>query len=147
MIEAIIQKNSLREFTKFLITGATNTLVDFAVLNLCFVVFGLMQGDPRYVYFKAIAYICASVNSFALNKWWVFKNKSEADKKEIGTFAAVSGVGLVLNTVVSLIVFQLGHVFFPAMNTHLLANIAAVAGTLTVLLMNFSAYKFIVFKK
>jgi putative flippase GtrA len=134
------------EAVKFLTTGVTNTAVDFAVLNLFIAIFGISQGDPKYILFKAISYIAASTNSFILNKWWVFKNKKQADTKEIGSFAVVSGIGLVLNTLISLAVFHAGTLFYPSLSPHTWANIGALTGTGLVFLFNFFAYKLIVFK-
>ncbi len=135
------------EAVKFLATGVTNTAVDFAVLNLCIVFFGITQGDPKYLVFKALSYIVASTNSFFLNKLWVFKNKEKADTKQVGSFAVVSGIGLILNTGISLLVFYAGTHFFADHSVQLWANIGAICGTALVLFFNFVAYKFIVFNK
>src|SRR4051812_16112689 len=129
------------EAVKFLTTGVANTAVDFAVLNLCIAIFGITQGDPKYIIFKAISYIVASTNSFILNKWWVFKNKKQADKREVGSFAAVSGVGLILNTGISLAVFHFGTLLYPVFSAHAWANIGAIVGTGLVFLFNFFSYK------
>jgi putative flippase GtrA len=135
------------EAVKFLATGITNTAVDFAVLNLCIVIFGIAQGDPKYILFKALSYIAASTNSFFLNKWWVFKKKEDASKKEVGSFALISGAGLALNALISLAVFHAGASLYPALSPHVWANIGALTGTALVLFFNFFSYKFLVFKK
>ncbi len=146
MTEAV-SRIPVREFGKFLVTGGLNTLIDFGVLNLLILIFGLAQGDPRYILFKTLSFIAASANSFIFNKWWVFKNKKETDKKEVGSFAVVNGIGLVLNTFVSIAVFSLGTRLFPDLNPLLWANIGGLIWTIFILLFNFFAYKFIVFKK
>ncbi len=135
------------EAVKFLATGVTNTAVDFAVLNLCILLFGITQGDPKYMVFKAVSYIAASTNSFFLNKFWVFKNKEKADGKQVGSFAAVSTIGLLLNIGISLLVFYAGTHIFVDQSVQLWANIGAICGTALVLFFNFVAYKFIVFNK
>jgi putative flippase GtrA len=147
VIAATLKKDSVNQFIKFAVTGGLNTFVDFAVLNLLIFVFGLALGDPRYIFFKAISYICASINSFVINKWWVFKNKTGADTKEVGSFTLVSVVGLVLNTLISLTVFHGASILLPTLDAKILANIGAITGTLLVLIFNFVAYKFFVFKK
>lgn len=135
------------EAIKFLTTGVLNTAVDFGVLNLLIAIFGISQGDPRFILFKAISYSVASTNSFFMNKLWVFKNKQVADTKQVGSFAAVSLMGLVINTLISLLVFHVGMAVFPATSAKLWANIGALCGTGVVLLFNFASYKFIVFNK
>lgn len=135
------------EAIKFIVTGVSNTAVDFIVLNILIAIFGITSGDPHYILFKAISYIVASTNSFILNKWWVFKNKRQADPKEVGSFAMVSGIGLVVNTLVSLVVFHVGTLLYPSFSPQMWANIGALSGTAVVLVFNFFAYKFLVFKK
>lgn len=141
---------------KFVVTGGINTFVDFAVLNGLILALGLAQGDPKYIYFKAFSYCVASCNSFMLNKWWVFKKGPRAAekrsdmksdmKKEVGSFAFVSVLGLAVNLCISLLVFHAAAAVFPGSSPALLANIGAVSGTITVLLFNFFAYKFFIFK-
>ncbi len=146
-IRAIREKASLHQVMKFIATGGMNTLVDFVVLNALILAFGLAQGDPRYIYFKGISYIVASCNSFILNKRWVFGKKEKVRmSKEIGPFVLVSILGLFVNTLVSLSVFHMGAMLFPSGNSALLANLGAISGTLVVLVFNFLAYKFLIFK-
>lgn len=135
------------EAAKFVVTGVTNTTVDFVVLNLLIVLFGITEGDPKYVVFKALSYLVASTNSFILNKWWVFKNEKKTGTREVGSFAVINGVGLILNTLISLLVFRAGTELFPAFSPHAWANIGALSGTVVVFLFNFLSYKLIVFKK
>ena len=146
MIQALVHKAPVRQFMKFLATGGLNTFIDFAILNLLIVLFGLVQGDPRYILFKAVSFIAASINSFFLNKKWVFDNGYTKSSKQIGPFIIVAILGLVVNTLVSLSIFHLGTSLFPLTNTQLMANIGAISGTVIVLLFNFLAYKFIIFK-
>jgi len=137
----------MKQFIKFLATGGINTFVDFAVLNALILGFGLVQGDPKYMYFKAVSYIVASCNSFVLNKWWVFKSTKERAAAEALPFAIVNILGLVVNTTVSLFVFHGAASLLPQLGTQVLANLGAVTGTVVVLLFNFIAYKFFIFKK
>jgi putative flippase GtrA len=142
-----VYKADMIEAIKFVATGVTNTAVDFGVLNLLIVLFGITQGDPKFILFKAISYVVAATNSFFLNKLWVFKNRGAADTRQVGTFAAVNVAGLVINTLISLVVFHTGTLAFPTQSAQLWANAGALCGTAVVLLFNFFSYKFIVFNK
>ena len=75
MYRAIGEKNYIQQFTKFVLVGGLNTFIDFAVLNILILIFGLVQSDPKYIFFKIFSYVTASINSFFFNKFWVFKNK------------------------------------------------------------------------
>ncbi|HEY4494667.1 MAG TPA: GtrA family protein [Candidatus Paceibacterota bacterium] len=155
MYRAIGEKNYIQQFTKFVLVGGLNTFIDFAVLNILILIFGLVQSDPKYIFFKIFSYVTASINSFFFNKFWVFKNKlkenqnieeKEKTKKEIFLFTITSIVGLVLNTLVAFIVFKVSSIIFPSLSVVILANIGAISGTLVVLIFNFLIYKFIIFK-
>jgi putative flippase GtrA len=135
------------EAAKFLTTGVVNTAVDFGVLNLFIMIFGISDSDPKFILFKALSYAVAATNSFILNKWWVFKNREAVDKRQVGTFAATNVIGLVLNSTVAYVVFHFGALVFPQLTAHALANVGALFGTAFVLMFNFLSYKFVVFKK
>lgn len=138
------------QFGKFILIGCMNTLVDFAVLNALIYSFGLVHDDPRYVYFKITSAIFASLNSFICNKHWVFKQAHTSTKKvgrEIGEFASVTVFSLLINAAVASFVFGSMHVAATEIGERALANIGALAGTIVVLVFNFIAYKFIVFRR
>jgi putative flippase GtrA len=140
------------QFAKFSFVGILNTLVDFAVLNALIFFFGLTENDPKYIMFKVISFIIAVTNSFVLNKLFVFEDRHASDHHihfnagETSKFFGVSLAGLLLNTLISYGVFAIGHTLVPNISTTLLANIGALAGTCIVLVSNFVAYKYFVFK-
>jgi putative flippase GtrA len=149
----LFKGQSFQQIAKFLLTGGMNTFIDFAVLNLLILIFGLTQGDPHYAIFKACSYFVASCNSFIFNKVWVFKSDGAIGKeqtgkrltREIGSFAVVSLIGLVLNTLISLSVFHAASLLFPTIGSQVLANVGAIVGTGVVLVFNFLTYKFFIF--
>lgn len=132
--------------TKFTITGAINTAVDFLILNTCLFVFGLGFAHA-YVVFKALGFIGAVTNSYFLNKYWVFKTLHRPTPKEGSLFLGVSLLGLVVNTAAAQLALLLLKLLPGGTHVVLLANIAALVGTGAVLSWNFWGYKYIVFSE
>jgi hypothetical protein len=52
----------------------------------------------------------------------------------------------VINTIISTIVFRLGHVVFPDTSITILANLGALLGIMIVTITNITGYKLFVFK-
>lgn len=141
------------QFIKFAFVGGINTAVDFAVLNALIYFVGTGQDGRLFSAFKAISFVVALVNSYVLNKYWVFKSQAgrvegPADQKASASregvmFAGVSLIGFFLNVAVS-------SLFFHILVSHyghegLFANVGSIVGTLAVLMWNYAGYTFFVF--
>lgn len=144
---------NVREVARFVLVGASNTAVDFIVLNILIFIFGLTQSDPHFVILKSISFSIAAFNSYIWNKNFVFKkgkrNRSEQGLQktiEFWKFIAVSVVGLFINTAVSSVIFSLASVQFSNFSPHTIANLSALFGSAVVFTSNFLGYKFLVFK-
>lgn len=132
---------------KFISVGVINTGVDFLVLNVLIWIFPIDGSTHLYTFFKAISFLAAVINSYVMNKYWVFSETQRTSKLHEGfLFLIVSGIGFVLNVAISTFVFsfvtntfQIGH--------HIGANIGALVGSVLVLFWNFIGYKLFVFKK
>ncbi len=140
-------KNKLEPiFLKFILIGVLNTTIDFTVLNLLVLAFGIGSHGWLYLPLKTFSFIVAVVNSFLCNKFWVFGHTKHFDIRELVLFLSVSAVGLAINVVAAFSIFQLlGN--SAVVSPHIAANIGALAGTIIVLLWNFYGYKLVVFKK
>lgn len=138
-----INKKAGRQFIKFCIVGVLNTAIDFLAFNGLTVLFGL--GSFNYVIMKAVSFLISSINSFLLNKNWVFKKKS-ANKKTALKFLSVASIGLLINTAVAVATFKVLK-SITNINTPLVANLGVAAGVGAVMLWNFFGYKLLVFKK
>jgi putative flippase GtrA len=141
--------HTTRQIIKFSLTGGVNTAVDFAVLNLLIYLFGLTSQDSRYLIFKTISASVAILNSYLLNKWWVFKSnqiRQQRTSGEMVKFIGVSAIGLILNATIASLAFNALHPVFPSASAHMLANAGALTGTVIVMIFNFIGYKFLVFK-
>lgn len=134
------------QFIKFASVGAINTAIDFGVLNGLILVFGLGPQGMYFGLFKSISFTCAVINSFFLNKYWVFRKRESTETKEPILFVLISLLGMFLNVGISHGVFQaLSEV--NELPTYAAVNIGALVGTAFVLAFNFFGYKFLVFKK
>ncbi|MFN3301640.1 MAG: GtrA family protein [Patescibacteria group bacterium] len=63
---------TLKQFFKFLITGANNTGLDFLVLNLLMLAFRIYKGWP-IILFNIISFSIAVTNSYLINRFWTFR--------------------------------------------------------------------------
>ncbi len=134
------------QFGKFASVGFANTAVDFGVLNLLLLLFGI-TGGICYSIFKGASFTIAVIHSYVWNKFWTFKRKkTEQVGGEFVQFLVVSLIGLGINVgIASLIV---NYISAPAVvSPTLWANIGAAAAVAISMVWNFLGYKFIVFKK
>jgi putative flippase GtrA len=129
-------------FSKFFLVGVLNTALDFAVLNVCVYLFGTGVHGELFILFKSISFLAAVINSYFLNKFWVFKHNKAADAKEITLFLVISCVGFLINVSVSAALFT---VFRHDFTSTIAVNAGALIGTIVVFAWNFVGYRFFVF--
>lgn len=131
-------------FLKFFCVGILNTTLDFAVLNFLILIFSAGLNGGLFVFFKSISFFVAVINSYFLNKWWVFQHYGNTGVREPILFLTVSTTGFLINVSISFMVFSSSA---NQISNHLAANVGALAGTCAVLAWNFFGYRSIVFKK
>lgn len=156
-MQSVSLKQTSYQFIKFAFVGILNTGIDFLVLNVLIGLFGTGNNGNLYFIFKGISFIAAVINSYLLNKFWVFKHEHSApvtssdsqsnSKKELASFITISVLGLFLNILVSSAVFKFSTSLYPSLSQTIWANVGALTGTITVLIFNFFGYKLFVFKK
>lgn len=150
MIVALFLKRwmlMIYQVAKFLLVGALNTFVDFGVLNILMLSFGVASGWP-YAVFKGFSFSCSVVNSYFWNKFWTFEQKKTGilEKGEFLKFAIVAGTGFVLNvSIASFVVNVIGPQF--GLSAEAWGNVGAFVAVLCVFMWNFLGYKLLVFKK
>ena len=134
------------QLAKFLLIGTMTALVDLVILNLLIFSFGVAVG-VSFTIFKMISFLVAFSTKYFGDKFWAFTDdKMIGIGKQIGMFFAVTLVGLLINVVVaSLIVNLVGPQF--GLSAKIWANVAGITASLTTILWNFPAYKYLVFKK
>lgn len=134
------------KFVKFGEVGGLNWLVDLGVINLLVLVSGVATGWLT-VFYKAISFSVAVVNSYFWNRHWVFSDAQKQDQtKEATKFLVASLLGLAFNLVVFSIIKFGGQAFFSGISDTMWVNIATVVGSLSAMLFNFILYKIWVFK-
>jgi putative flippase GtrA len=139
----------VKQFTKFVIIGFMNTIIDFGVLNLLMWLTGVYKGS-WIILLNAISFSIAVTNSYFWNKYWTFRAKETGQPamvaKEFSQFVMITLIGLGINTSIVYGVTTLIPPLF-GIGPELWANLAKAAATAISLIWNFIGYKFIVFKR
>lgn len=119
----------MRQFVKFIIVGASSTVIDLGLHALLYkgidgamndairdFVFRLLPSlsetsfDPAYTVFKALTFICATFNGFYWNRRWTFRIAGKEDRhRQLGRFYVVYIIGLLINTTVATQIYHRGE--------------------------------------
>jgi len=113
-------RRELGRFLRFAVVGALGTVVDFSVLNLLV----QLAGVPK-VWANTCSFSVAVLSNFTWNRLWSFpESRSRPIWSQLGQFASVNVVGLVINQALFLGLdrFVLGEVGLLA------GPVSAVAG-------------------
>lgn len=131
---------------KFMLVGAFNTLLDLGVLNILILISGTATG-VSYSFFKGVSFLIATVNSYFWNKHWTFEKGGKTfAPAEFTKFLITTTIGLFLNVgIASAVVNLIGPQF--GITEKVWASIGALTATLIAWVWNFTASKFIVFKR
>ncbi len=114
---------------KHLIVGALATLIDLAVFMVLFWMSPLIS--------KSISFLIATIIKYWGNKHWAFqKPEKDGMVKEASQFFLVTLVGLIIDV---LSFYYFSFYFWRSVSVIFAAAVAAA--------WNFTAYKFLVFKK
>lgn len=92
-------KKSFVQLLKFILIGASNTLIDLLVTFALQKLFGLFSDADFLTYYlpKAIGFSCGVANSYFWNSRWTFREERRRDAREIVSFIAVNLVTLGLS--------------------------------------------------
>lgn len=140
---------------RFMLAGALNTTVNFAVLNL--VVYGLGLHKIAAI---IIATGCAIAVSFVVNRSFVFRNKERPSKK-LTRFILVSALGVfvIQSGVYALCVLLLrgslagvtsvlqGTMGYRLSGTFIAINLSNIVASLAVMFWNYNGYRLFVFNR
>jgi len=81
-------------FLKFAFVGVTGTIVDFGIMNLMSLVFGL-----PLVWAQAISFTIAVINNFLWNRFWTYPDsRSKAAHHQLIQFFMINLVGIAIRT-------------------------------------------------
>ncbi|EKD76193.1 MAG: GtrA family protein [uncultured bacterium] len=82
------------QFAKFVVVGLCNTAIDFAVYIV--LTRGLHWFSDHLVVASVVSFLCASINSYLLNKRWTFTNQRRDHHVLLVKFFVVTGSSFVL---------------------------------------------------
>lgn len=124
-LEKLAQRRGVRQFAKFVVVGASSTVIDMGLHAILYkavdgplndklrdFAYGLTPGmegwlaangvDAAFVLLKAFTFILATLNGFYWNRRWTFDavDKDRAHRQLIRSYI-VYGVGLLINTSVA----------------------------------------------
>lgn len=133
------------QFAKFLLVGALATVFDLGTLSFFIDIFSISAGI-YFSLFKSISFIIATISKYFVDKFWAFEKKETNEMgSEFMKFFVATLVGLVINVGTASLIVAAGPKFgLPADSW---AKVAGIAAVLITFAWNFTAYKFIVFKK
>ena len=125
-----------KQFVKYSFVGVVVTSIDFSLYILLTRLF--MWWREHFLYANCVAFMTAVTVSFFANKHWTFRHKHGSYKKQYAQFFAISAVGLFGNQTILFLLVRMAGIH------DIVAKAIAVG---VVVMWNFTAYKFIVFKK
>ena len=143
-------KKSIVQLLKFVLIGASNTILDLLVTFALNAIFGI------YYLAKIIGYACGIANSYFWNSRWTFREERKRDAREIVTFIAVNLVTLGLSLLLQWVFRDKLHLDawwtgFAGENflTKILSGdrFCLLLASGIALLVNFAGNKLLVFKK
>ena len=143
-------KKSVVQLLKFVLIGASNTILDLIVTFALNAIFGI------YYLAKIIGYACGIANSYFWNSRWTFREERRRDAREIITFIAVNLVTLGLSLLLQWVFrdklhFDAWWMDFAGENffTKILngERFCLLLASGIALLVNFAGNKLLVFKK
>ena len=143
-------KKSIVQLLKFVLIGASNTILDLLVTFALNAIFGI------YYLAKIIGYACGIANSYFWNSRWTFREERKRDAREIVTFIAVNLVTLGLSLLLQWVFRDKLHLdawWTGFAGENLLTKIlngdrfCLLLASGIALLVNFAGNKLLVFKK
>ena len=128
-----ISKHVYWQFIKFAFVGAFCATIEFSLFSFMVTYFG----DKNYMYFNATAFTNAVIINYLISRSWIFERGRYSGNVEFLVFLLVAVIALGLNQTVLYVAFSLLH-----WNLYL----SKVLSILLVVVWNFTAKKFFVFK-
>jgi putative flippase GtrA len=126
-------RRGVRQFIKFGVVGASGAVVSYVIFQL------LLQVRMDLTLAFSIGFIAGGVNNYFWNRHWTFRSKGHIGK-ELAQFLAVSGIALVLGTIITKL---LDH-GLPAF--HLRNSLIWLCGTVGGMGVNFFVNKYWTFR-
>jgi putative flippase GtrA len=136
------------QFAKFVVVGFLNTSIDFGVLNLLSIYTGLTKG----ILIGGVnvpGFALAAVNSYFMNKFWVFRKLRKPGEKvsysDFFTFVVVVIIGVFINGGIVILLTTYVNPL-AGLSAERWLNVSKVVATTVSLVWNFVGFKFLVFR-
>jgi putative flippase GtrA len=131
------------QFTRYVIVGVMNTILDFLILNGLSIYFDTYSGAP-IILFNSISAAIVIGYSYFWNKYWTFRATDGSHRVELPKFIAVNVGAFFLNTTV---VYSLTTFVAPPLDVGPLAweNVAKTIALGGNVIWNFLGFKYFVF--
>lgn len=141
-MRSLVKKQELVRFFKFALVGVTGTIVDFGIMNLVNLAFGV-----PLLWAQGISFIIAVINNFLWNRYWTYPDsRSKKAPKQLLQFFMISSVGLIIRTPliswlnrIILDLLETTTLQLPLENFVVSQNLALAASILIILFWNFFA--------
>lgn len=139
------KRNLTAQVIRFGVVGVINTVVDLVVLNILIFATGTGRVGLTYALYKSIAFFCAVLNSYLMNRSWTFQRvPAKSQILEGSQFLFISALGWIVNVGSSWYVATFIRPVW-GVGPELWPSAAALVGTAFSLGFNFLGYKFWVF--
>lgn len=104
VISLALGRPAFRQFIKFCIVGAINTVVDwlffFTARTILVSAFGSSRLQTLKQIAKAISFIISAASSYIMNRKWTFRSTNAKIAREMLQFFTVATGGLIINSIV-----------------------------------------------
>ncbi|MBU3159090.1 GtrA family protein [Clostridium frigoris] len=142
---------SLAQFIKYSIVGASNTIIDIVILNILSYTTGITHGKTLFL-FNLIAFCIYSICGYNLNKKFTFKENKP--QNAYFQYASVLFFTMILNSFILVYLTRrnpLIHLMHYHRNiahlNHLWLNMSMLIGCIILGLLGFLINKFFIFNK
>jgi len=155
MNNKIKKQQSLSQFIKYSLVGATNTIIEISILNILSFATGITHGKTLFL-FNMIAFLVYSICGYNLNKKFTFKDTSReiSSKKAYFQYASVLFFIMIINSFMLVIltsrnplIHLLHHQRHIMKLNHLWLNISMLIDAIVLGILGFIVNKFFVFNK
>lgn len=121
----------LQQFIKYAIVGASSATIDIGLLNL------FLYWHWPILPANTIAFIIAVINSYFLNKYWTYQDRTRNWKTQLPFYIIIYGVGLAVSN---------GSIYWLSILLHWDVNMVKIMSMIAIIAWNFLAPRFFIFK-
>lgn len=131
-----------KQFVKFAIVGFLNTTIDFGILNFISLKFNIYSG-VKIIGVNPLSFVVAGTNSFLLNKYFTFGEKTKIEAGEVLRFLFITLTGLFINT--GIVFLATNYISFNGLSQGQILNLGKALATGISLFWNFFGMRIFVF--